>query len=578
MLFQSGSISTFLVNFSHSLGQIKKIHIWHDISGPNPAWFLERVVVCHINTGLTWYFRVNRCFDVLKNAGILVEGIFEPQPRKAILNCKKLFDGRFSGNLYNKHLWFSSFLMRPQEVYTRRERLHSCLAIKGMTLLIASVVTSSTKLFTRNIFSLGQIEISLDDIYKGFLCASLVFPLRVLLELFFSFSERKIVLREDLDDVESYLQSCLTRATEIVFLDDTDITAAQEEWQETVDPCAEDPITKHGVENLEEQRENLVGSQREQTENDGDAQHLNSREKSTEEPKTGKKQTSDSVLHRNHSSSDGFSNKLETIKKRQKTTSLSYEIHGKSREEKASQLFSDKKDVKEQDEETKDTMINKVRQTSIQSSDSPVTEIRRKRMFHEISTVNLPALSGKRHVPLCLNNVGENTANVPSNNVSEDKCSFRVVTNIDKVPRLWKSVPHPKQLVNKSSVKKSTNTFVLKEIFRTFANALCMFIPLLATIITLVLGSSWSFENTLSWLATLAFAFVTQILVTEMLIVFADSLHFAVFLQIPLDEDDLCAEMQKKVWITKEETTYYVDDLDDGADSAVLPSPPALWR
>ena len=50
--FSRGSLKNFLMSSSESLGVLKSLVIWHDNSGKEPDWFLDKVTVKDMSTGI----------------------------------------------------------------------------------------------------------------------------------------------------------------------------------------------------------------------------------------------------------------------------------------------------------------------------------------------------------------------------------------------------------------------------------------------------------------------------------------------------------------------------------------------
>ncbi|KAI8477893.1 hypothetical protein Bbelb_443720, partial [Branchiostoma belcheri] len=59
-LFQGGSVDSFLVSSEEPLGPLTHIHVWHDNTGPSPAWYLSKVVIQHLSSGQLDYFICNK--------------------------------------------------------------------------------------------------------------------------------------------------------------------------------------------------------------------------------------------------------------------------------------------------------------------------------------------------------------------------------------------------------------------------------------------------------------------------------------------------------------------------------------
>ena len=52
VIFERNSRVTFLVTQPETLGAISRLQVWHDNAGGSPGWFLSRVTVKDINTGV----------------------------------------------------------------------------------------------------------------------------------------------------------------------------------------------------------------------------------------------------------------------------------------------------------------------------------------------------------------------------------------------------------------------------------------------------------------------------------------------------------------------------------------------
>ncbi len=54
-----------------SLGTIFKVHVWHDNSGRNPAWYLSRVIVRDLQTNQRYFFLAECWFTLDKRLGFI---------------------------------------------------------------------------------------------------------------------------------------------------------------------------------------------------------------------------------------------------------------------------------------------------------------------------------------------------------------------------------------------------------------------------------------------------------------------------------------------------------------------------
>lgn len=85
--FQRNCADTFIVAYDVNLGDLRKIHIWHDNSGTSPSWYLSHVIVNDLQTDQKYYFFGEKWLTLedengtiqkeIKVAGIIVDLWFE---------------------------------------------------------------------------------------------------------------------------------------------------------------------------------------------------------------------------------------------------------------------------------------------------------------------------------------------------------------------------------------------------------------------------------------------------------------------------------------------------------------------
>ncbi|XP_043193604.1 polycystic kidney disease protein 1-like 2 isoform X2 [Amphibalanus amphitrite] len=130
---ERGSDSWFLITTHGSLGDLTELHIWHDNSGSNPEWFLERVLVRDCQTDSVWVFLVGRWVHPV--TGLLVT--VRPAALHEVTAWNTSFARRAEESLRDGHLWFSVFSRPLSSSFTRCQRL-AC----AMTLLMVNLLVS----------------------------------------------------------------------------------------------------------------------------------------------------------------------------------------------------------------------------------------------------------------------------------------------------------------------------------------------------------------------------------------------------------------------------------------------------
>ncbi|XP_035692557.1 uncharacterized protein LOC118427026 [Branchiostoma floridae] len=69
ILFEKGSVDSFLVSTEQPLGGLTHMQAWHNNAGYSPAWFLNQVIVVNRGTNETTYFLANRWLAINEDDG-----------------------------------------------------------------------------------------------------------------------------------------------------------------------------------------------------------------------------------------------------------------------------------------------------------------------------------------------------------------------------------------------------------------------------------------------------------------------------------------------------------------------------
>lgn len=69
-LFSRASVNNFTLSVPKCLGRLTGVYVWHDNSGPHPAWYLQHIVILDVQTDEKWYFFANKWLSLDKGAGV----------------------------------------------------------------------------------------------------------------------------------------------------------------------------------------------------------------------------------------------------------------------------------------------------------------------------------------------------------------------------------------------------------------------------------------------------------------------------------------------------------------------------
>ncbi|XP_078703579.1 polycystin-1-like protein 2 [Branchiostoma floridae x Branchiostoma belcheri] len=136
VLFQQGSVDSFLVSTEQPLGVLTHMRVWHNNAGFSPSWFLGQIVVVNRKTNHSTYFLSNRWLAVDEDDG-RIDRIIPTAGEEEMTKFRNVFFAKSSRDMNDGHLWFSIAGRPARSPFTRVQRLSCC-----MTLLYSTMVTN----------------------------------------------------------------------------------------------------------------------------------------------------------------------------------------------------------------------------------------------------------------------------------------------------------------------------------------------------------------------------------------------------------------------------------------------------
>lgn len=73
--FQRNCSDTFIIAYDVNLGDLQRLHIWHDNSGLSPSWYLSHVIVNDLQTDNKYYFFGDTWLSLEKENGSIQKEI-----------------------------------------------------------------------------------------------------------------------------------------------------------------------------------------------------------------------------------------------------------------------------------------------------------------------------------------------------------------------------------------------------------------------------------------------------------------------------------------------------------------------
>ena len=136
-LLARGNTNNFLVQLEKPLGTMISVQIGHDISGDDPSWFLNEILIMDHQTDKQWAFRCY-CWLALERDDGNTTRVCHTDTNKKDDEFKRAFSYLRRNGFSDDHLWLSVITKQPRNHFTRVQRASCCWC-----LLMLSMVTSA---------------------------------------------------------------------------------------------------------------------------------------------------------------------------------------------------------------------------------------------------------------------------------------------------------------------------------------------------------------------------------------------------------------------------------------------------
>ncbi|XP_066299018.1 polycystin-1-like protein 2 [Branchiostoma lanceolatum] len=134
-MFEKGNMAGFVLCTETDPGWLTHVRVWHDNSGKEPSWFLEKVIVDDLlDINHQYYFLCNRwlAFDEDDEQ---IERVLPAAKDEQLVAFSTLFADRTAKDLRDGHIWYSVYGRPASSPFTRTQRVSCCLSIIMCTML-----------------------------------------------------------------------------------------------------------------------------------------------------------------------------------------------------------------------------------------------------------------------------------------------------------------------------------------------------------------------------------------------------------------------------------------------------------
>ena len=188
--FARGNTDNFLVQLEKPLGPIISVQIGHDISGDDPSWFLNEILIVDHQTEEQSTFSCY-CWLALERDDGNTTRVFYTDDNKEDDNLQRTFSSLRKNGFSDDHLWLSVISKHPGNHFTRVQRASCCWC-----LLMLSMVTSAmfyeTEKTNQPKIKIGPFSFTSSQLMIALESAIIVLPGSLLIVFLFRKCEPKI--------------------------------------------------------------------------------------------------------------------------------------------------------------------------------------------------------------------------------------------------------------------------------------------------------------------------------------------------------------------------------------------------
>ncbi|XP_026071624.1 polycystic kidney disease protein 1-like 2 [Carassius auratus] len=179
-VFERGGLDMFMLTIPFSLGELQSIRLWHDNSGPHPAWYVNKVMVQDMQTGQKWHFLCNSWLSIDLGECIL-DKVFPVATEMDLKRFSNLFFMKTAKDFRDGHIWFSVISRPPSSNFTRVQRVSCCFSLLLCTMLTSIMFWGIPSDPSEQTMDMGQIEFTWQQVMIGIQSSIIMFPINLLI-------------------------------------------------------------------------------------------------------------------------------------------------------------------------------------------------------------------------------------------------------------------------------------------------------------------------------------------------------------------------------------------------------------
>ncbi|XP_034536196.1 polycystic kidney disease protein 1-like 2 [Notolabrus celidotus] len=179
-VFERGGVDMFLMTTHFSLGELQSVRLWHDNSGAQPAWYVNKVMVQDLESGQKWHFLCSSWLAV-DVGDCTLDKVFPVATEMDLKRFSNLFFMKTAKDFRDGHIWFSVISRPPCSTFTRVQRVSCCFSLLLCTMLTSIMFWGIPTDPSEQTMDLGHIEFTWQQVMIGIQSSIIMFPINLLI-------------------------------------------------------------------------------------------------------------------------------------------------------------------------------------------------------------------------------------------------------------------------------------------------------------------------------------------------------------------------------------------------------------
>ena len=190
-LFARGNTDNVLVQLEKPLGTMISVQIGHDISGDDPSWFLNDILIVDHQTEEQWTFSCFSWLALERDDGNTTREFFADD-NKEHDKLERTFSSLRRNGFSDDHLWLSVVTKQPRHHFTRVQRTSCCWCLLMLS-MVASAMFYETENTKQPNIKIGPFSVTSSQLIIALESAIIVLPASLLIVFLFRKCEPKRV-------------------------------------------------------------------------------------------------------------------------------------------------------------------------------------------------------------------------------------------------------------------------------------------------------------------------------------------------------------------------------------------------